>query len=590
MQPTEATSPKTIGECPVHGCAESGGATHPHYSTKEIRSYPTLHVYIVSPCEKAPGQKTGHSFMTPGTLGVLKTYVDLIPSSPLIKLGPTTYRLVTKVYDERTERRPFRTSKVKDNSIVLLSVLSTGADRAMEIAKECASNGIRLICGGYHPSALPYHLLESANIVWVGAVTQRELLQAMETLLQRDASTHEIMKNGPLEPVFHQPAAYNGIYTDNCLGNCTNATAGCPVQCSFCGAVLIGGNRLRTACPDCLDWTLRQLPRIGFGPFGWIFRRKVPVIRSDDNALQNTTPKCILHFLESSAQIHSHGLTWVAELCAMTLIGCKKKILDMAALKDDPRAELCADWQAILAILEPYGYDLYRYIAEMGGIVLYFGIEELVHEKDLPDARARGLKKLVSMEQLRTLIDELHQFHISVAGAFVLGLPSYEGRKTIDAIARFVTETGMDAAQYSIATPTPGSNDFWKAALSGDILTYMFRLYDCSRAILRSLLSRCPLIDEELQALYNMTYSLRGIFERLPVRLLFCRDKPTRMRIWQVLFVNLVIHFGRISFLKRWEKREVIPDTPPPVPDYVLKSYEWHQANASTPQKLITIG
>ncbi len=94
--------------------------------------------------------------------------------------------------------------------------------------------------------------------------------------------------------------------------------------------------------------------------------------------------------------------------------------------------------------------ELANYMAKMGCWNMFFGLES--GNQELLD----NIKKRTTLDMIRKSVKIVKDAGIEVRGSFIFGLPGETpemGEKTID----FAIEVDPDYAQFSIATPFPGT-------------------------------------------------------------------------------------------------------------------------------------
>jgi len=114
--------------------------------------------------------------------------------------------------------------------------------------------------------------------------------------------------------------------------------------------------------------------------------------------------------------------------------------------------------------------ELARAMKKGGCHTIYFGIES-GSQKTL-DFIGKG----ITPEQSISAVKKAKKHEIRALGAFVIGFPE-ETREDIEKTIKFSKKVGVDFAQFTIATPYPGTR-LWKYALARKlILTFDWRKY-----------------------------------------------------------------------------------------------------------------
>ncbi|HEC88504.1 MAG TPA: B12-binding domain-containing radical SAM protein [Thermoplasmata archaeon] len=147
--------------------------------------------------------------------------------------SPLTLYCIASLTDERHELtiidENYRRIKYSSSyDIVAISTFTSTAPHAYEIADEFRARGVKVVLGGYHPTALPYEAKKHADAVLIGEAedTWKKILE--------DAERDE------LKPFYISPANnsfisspspnYNGFFVMRGV----EATRGCIYKCNFC--------------------------------------------------------------------------------------------------------------------------------------------------------------------------------------------------------------------------------------------------------------------------------------------------------------------------------------------------------------------
>ena len=92
-----------------------------------------------------------------------------------------------------------------------------------------------------------------------------------------------------------------------------------------------------------------------------------------------------------------------------------------------------------------------------------------------------GIGKGITLEQSKKAVQLAKKHGLSVRGYFILGLPN-ENLDTIEDTIRFSRSLGLDLAQFSLATPFPGTRLFEEAQNEGLVRNIDWRTYRCYKA------------------------------------------------------------------------------------------------------------
>jgi radical SAM superfamily enzyme YgiQ (UPF0313 family) len=166
---------------------------------------------------------------------------------------------------------------------------------------------------------------------------------------------------------------------------------------------------------------------------------------------------------------------------------------------------------------------------------LFMGIESL-NAENLSDMR----KNINIVEELEQNLRKIKEAGINILGSFIFGF-DHDDSTVFDKVVDFCLRTKLDAANFYVLTPIPGTALYEQMEKEGRILTKKWHLYDGNHVVFKPK----EMTPEELLSgyvsAYNRMYSAGTIFKRLNVRSLF---SP------QVLGFNLMRMSKRDNFRK----------------------------------------
>jgi len=179
----------------------------------------------------------------------------ILPYGLLQLASVTPPEILVEIFDEKIEPIPERL----DSDLIGISVFTTAnAPRAYELADRYRRQGIPVVMGGVHPSALPHEALRFADSVVMG-----EGEMVWPTLL-RDC------QRGTLKPLYPAPVPdltqlpnrhpWRLLKTDRYPApTVLQTTRGCPFGCEFCSVTVFNGKRMRH---KQLDQIFRELDEL----------------------------------------------------------------------------------------------------------------------------------------------------------------------------------------------------------------------------------------------------------------------------------------------------------------------------------------
>ena len=154
----------------------------------------------------------------------------------------------------------------------------------------------------------------------------------------------------------------------------------------------------------------------------------------------------------------------------------KRLFSDMS--REVPDIRWFAQIRADLVVRRP---DVMQAAADAGMILAFIGIESG------NDRVLREMKKGITTSMSAKAVEILHRMGVVVFGGMILGSP-YESWKELKNDVRFSLELakrGLDAIQFTLYTPLPGSTSFYKLLKEGKIITFDWQMYDCLHPLLR---------------------------------------------------------------------------------------------------------
>lgn len=346
-----------------------------------------------------------------------------LPSLGLLTLAgctPPNWEVVYSEIDDIGEDA-LDVLKVWNFDLVGISALSARILEAYQLADSIRSEGISVVLGGLHVTALPEEAGCHADVVVVGDGERiwPQVLKDFESgALKRryeasqDSQVH--LNEGGL-PRFDllKGRSYNRITIQT--------SRGCPLDCSFCGASRLLG-AFRTKPLDRVEAELEAIQKIWPRPF---------LELADDN-------------------------TFVA----------KKRGLDLMGLF----AKYSLRWFTETDLSVAEDETLLDAIATSGCAQLLVGLES-TSARALIGLDGRNWKASQVNRQIKA-IHRIQGAGIPVNGCFVLGLDDDED--SFNAIRKFVDESGLCDVQITLLTPFPGTALYQQFKAEGRLFKDVF--------------------------------------------------------------------------------------------------------------------
>jgi radical SAM superfamily enzyme YgiQ (UPF0313 family) len=312
--------------------------------------------------------------------------------------------------------------------VVHINFKTALAPRAYEIADIFREKRRIVVLSGYHPSALPEEASQHADSVIVGdAVT-------LWPVVIKD------IEKGTLQPFYTSSDSHDSLVLPSThkiklkslqLTNSIEATRGCPHKCDF-----------------CQDANIRD---------GAVFRaRPFDDVMEEISSLQQK----IFFFTDFSLTI---DLAYTKELFRR-MRGLKKKFV-------------CGGNVDVLAEDE----ELLRLSHEAGCIEWISGFETFSQES-LNGAH----KKTNVVEDYARAVKKIHKYKMAVFGTFVLGFDE-DTPDIFNVMQTHIGKLGIDAVNFAILTPYPGTPLFIRLEKEGRILTKDWSKYNRKNVVFQPL-------------------------------------------------------------------------------------------------------
>lgn len=341
--------------------------------------------------------------------------------------------------------------------VVAITSITAVAPRAYQIADEFRARGKKVVLGGMHPSALPEEAALHADAVVIGEAEPvwRGLLRDFEQgRLEKyyKASTPPDLRGLPSPRLdLFNPKSY-------LTRNLVQTSRGCPFACDFCAVTRFFGKTYRVRpIPD----VVKEVERL----------KKGTVLFVDDNIIGNAP-----HAKRLFQAFDGMGINWIGQ-----------SSLNIAR---DP--------------------DLLRLASKSGCKGLFIGFESLISE----NLKSVGKSLVNRVEDFKDSIKRIHDHGIGIEGAFIFGFDK-DDVGVIKRTVEFAKKTRLEAAQFGILTPFPGTPFFSKMEEEGRISVRDWSKYTISQVVFEpKAMSREALADAFNWA-YKEFYSYRSIMARL---------------------------------------------------------------------------
>ncbi|MBI3585070.1 MAG: B12-binding domain-containing radical SAM protein [Nitrospinae bacterium] len=393
--------------------------------------------------------------------------------------GLTDGRFEVNIVDDNIEDIDFDVR----TDLVGITTMTALAPRAYTIAQEFRKRGVPVILGGIHVSMLPDEASNYADSIVLG-----EAEDIWPTLL-------EDFIHGRLKKIYRGTGRHTLVnlprprldllkrdrYFSTSL---LMASRGCPHDCHYCSVTTFWGKGFRyRPIPDVIEELKSLKDRF--------------VFFVDDNLYGNK-------------------------------IYAKKLFKEMIPLRKK--------WSCQGDSLIANDKELLSLAAESGCQWIFIGIES-ISEKNLTKMR----KSFNKVRQYKESFKKIHDAGINIFGSFIFGLDDDDKNVFKDTVD-FAIDVKLDAANFYILTPLPGTKLFQEMKEAGRLLHTQWDKYDANHVVFKpDRLTSDELIEGLIYA-YNYFYSIPSIFRRI--------IRTDNKRFIQSLELNL----GRFLRRKQFEK------------------------------------
>lgn len=340
--------------------------------------------------------------------------------------------------------------------LVCITTLTPLAPRAYAIADRYRANGVPVLLGGIHASALPEEALGHADAVVVGEAEGilPGVLEDFERGEMKGVYRHSELVDLRTVPPLRQELVESKPYFMKSL---LQTTRGCPHDCEFCTVTAYYGNTFRRRPMETLRQELEAFSR------SYLF-----VV--DDNIIGHRR-----HAFNVFRLLKEFNIRW---------------------------------WgQSSLAIANRP--DLLEACAGSGCLGLFLGFESL--DQQLLDDSSKRFNRV---EEYLEVVRKIHDAGLGVQGSFIFGLDG-EGEGCFDRFLEFAQTAQLDAVLCGILTPFPGTRLARRMEEQGRVLHHDWETFDTQHVVFKPR----GLTPEALQEGYRRTmlevHSEEKVRERL---------------------------------------------------------------------------
>jgi len=309
----------------------------------------------------------------------------------------------------------------QDIDLVAITCLTMTAKRAYEIADKFRTKGIKVVLGGYHPTAMPNEAKQHADSVVIG---EAELTWP---LLLKD------FENGKLKPFYRTekefdmsiiPPLRRDLIKHMPFLGAVQSTRGCPNRCEFCAITSFYNHGVKQRPIKNVVDEIKQMPNK-------LFILHDPSITTNPRYTRELFKELIKEKINKG---------WVANGNADVLARIDEEFLELA------RKSGCVEW--------------------------FIGFESI------NQAALDGIKKTSNrVENFKKMIKRVHKYNMTVQGGIIFGFDE-DTPDVFDTTLEQLYEWNLDVLEVNILTPFPGTPLFNRLEREGRILTKDWSRYN----------------------------------------------------------------------------------------------------------------
>jgi len=402
------------------------------------------------------------------------------PHSLLAVAALTPKDIKIELIDENMEDIDFN----KKVDLVGITTMTASAPRAYEIANIFRKKGIPVVIGGIHATALPQEAIRHADAVVIGEAEGiwEKLLEDFKKGGKKALS--QFYQNSTMPEPSRIPFSRRDLLHGKgyFLSRFIQISRGCPFDCSFCSVSRFFGKKYRFRP---VKKVIEEIKKIT----GKSLRKRF-IGFLDDNIVGN-----VAYARELFKALIPYKLIWAGQ--SSINIARDEELLSLAA--------------------------------KSGCKGLFIGFES-VSENSLEEANKR--QNRISFYE--KAVKKIHQFGIAIEGAFIFGF-DHDDRNIFRKTVKFIEKIKLDAAQFTILTPLPGTKLYEKLKKEKRIIDKDWSNYDFTHVVFKPKLMTPEELKQGLVWAYKRIYSLPSIFKRLSGSFSGGRWKYT----WAVLALNI---------------------------------------------------
>lgn len=362
-------------------------------------------------------------------------YNTFAPLTLLVLASLTADDIEIIIIDEEIDDIPYD----NDVDLVAISIPATFlANHAYRIANEFRKRSIKVIFGGYHSSMLPNESSIYADSVCIGEAEYcwRNIIEDYKNRrLKRyyiaDRHTCGCDIPGPNYSII-DPKRY-------IICGMVQTSRGCPYHCDYCAVSSFMGNHHRTRPITNVIYDIEHVPLIHNPIINMIINRKL-IFFVDDNIFASRE-----HALKLFSALSKHNICWIGST-------------SVNLLKDD---------------------ELLYYAKASGCLLLSVGLESISDDSLHSIGKHHNIPS-----QFTNLILNAQSKGIAISANFMFGF-DYDNPNTFANTIDYINNNNIDMLSFSILTPLPGTDIYYKFKKEHRILSDNWDIYDEKHVVFR---------------------------------------------------------------------------------------------------------
>ena len=396
---------------------------------------------------------------------------DVLTTVNCLRFPPLNLQILRQITDRKLSY---------DFDLVGITAMTSTAPRAYEISRKFIERGIPTILGGIHPTMMPEEASRFATSVVKG---EAEMVWP-EVIKDFERENLKPVYEGGLIDAYQIPVITDRLKGRFFIKKTIQSARGCPMNCDFCSVTSFNGRKYRSRN---LGDVLKELESIDTDKIFFV----------DDNIF---------------------GYGNAAEQRAINLF---RAMVERG---------LSIKWASQASLNVADSDEALYWAAKSGAKGFFIGFESLNPEVLKKMGKAINLR--THTNNYKSKIKRIQDYGIAVVGGFILGNDD-DTKETFDLTTDFVLDSGIDATQFTILTPLPGTRLFKRICNEGRMLYSDFptdwKYFDTFHVVFQPRNFEPKSLEYQVLKMYEKTGNLTRCLERMFGTLTRTRDIDTTL-------------------------------------------------------------